>query len=213
MGSGLLSNTASRCGRKTNPREDRALIKITSLSRFALLIWAPVACDQSQPEISLEGQWVVEFQESGRKPPSVPTAGVLIFSRELPHYPGETEEFPPGAEIGRAFVPLASLSGQRVSGEDKHFGAYAGADRAETIWGQVVGQDSVQIDLAPHVNDFDPVLRGQIVNGTINGEWTIHSSGVPVRTGQFRMMRVPRDAWSDSAHVRAHREVRRWSAD
>jgi hypothetical protein len=188
------------------------MIKINALSRFALLAWVPVACDRSKPAISLEGQWAIELQESRTTPPSAPTDGVLVFDRDLPHYPNEREEFPPGAQIGRAFVPMARLNGRPVGGPGEHFGRYAGADRAETIWGQVIG-DSVQINLAPHINDFDPVLRGQIVDGTISGEWTIHANGFPIRTGQFRMMRVPRDSWSDSARVRAQREVHKWSAE
>lgn len=181
-----------------------------------LAVWACMplfACDQAWPKATLEGQWAIKLEAAAETKSSVPVEGVLVFSRDLPRYPNEKEEFPRQAEIGRAFVPIRNLGVESSADLDGRFTTYAGADHAETIWGHISRNDSVLIDLAPNVNDFDPYLRGKVVSGTIIGEWSIRTAGAANRRGRFVMTRIPRDAWSDSARVRAQRGVNRWNSD
>jgi hypothetical protein len=195
----------SVCGGRMDVKSWRTGILVPTFGVFVC------GCQEAQPNNVLDGQWVVELTV----PEAVPgaglrrTTGVLVFHRALPKYPDDDPDT--AIAIGRGYIefaPLAGLALGRRSGGPT-FGTWEGADRGETVHAKFDG-DSIKLDLAPHINDFDPLLRGRLTNDTIRG--AVQITGHPTQriTGFFQMWRVRRDSFSDSAVARARRGVRQW---
>ncbi len=195
----------STCGGQMEVRSWRTFAIMLALCVFEC------GCQKAQRNTALNGQWVVELTVPGAAPGTGPrtTTGVLVFHRALPKYPDGDPDT--AITIGRGYIefaPLAGLAlGERSGGPT--FGTWEGADRGETVHAWIAG-DSIDIDLAPHINDFDPLLRGRLANDSARGTLQITSQPTQRITGFFKMWRVPRDSFSDSAVARARRGVRQW---
>jgi hypothetical protein len=183
-----------------------------------LLLGSSISCDDRTVEGSpLEGEWLIEMHAPGREASS-PTGrsvrGVLVLDSDLPRYPDE--QWRTGDStflVGRAYidlVPLLRSTSEPVSQNHPPFASWQGSDRAETVFAKIGREDTVEIDLAPLINDFDPLLRGVIRGDTVRGQWTVVAHSVPPEDGSFIMWRTLRTAASDSALVRGRRGVRDW---
>jgi hypothetical protein len=168
-------------------------------------------CDRAKPDTGpLQGQWAIELTVPGIPSGAATrtTTGVLVFETTLSRYPDEKA---PALIVGRRYVNFGRLADSTAgaSSTGPGFATWQGGDRAETVHARINGSQ-VELDLAPHVNDFDPLLRGTLAGATVQGTFQITGDPIHPLTGHFRMWRVPRDMFSDSAIQRARRGVRHW---
>jgi hypothetical protein len=134
-------------------------------------------------------------QEAARRPPFPYRAG--RFYADLAHF------FGPGA------------SPRRRSAFDTT--GLAAADLGEELMARSDSPTVFTAFVAPHVMDAGLQLRGRQRGDTVTGTWQGAGWGTtPGPRGHFRMLRVPRTRFSDSAEARtiaAKRAWREWNPD
>jgi hypothetical protein len=161
----------------------------------------------------LDGQWAIEMHTSAGDGSTRSTSGIVVFDRSLARYPDDPAAGADSILTGRTYIDLRELGESNApvdSAREVSFRQWEGADRAETTYGRLHGERGVTIDLAPHVNDAAPTLVGTLQGDTVTGKWQVLSNQ-DTSVGGFTMWRVPENAFSDSARVRARRGVADWT--
>ncbi len=169
-------------------------------------IYATGACNSRQPVTPLSGEWAV--QVSGRQSTAV-QVGAIVFDARIPCYCDDVSQPPDGAIQGRAFVDWQSARGKPAPNR----GAFAtgpDSDMSESVAGLVHRDGTVIIE---GYGAGAARLTGRLDGDSIRGSWVYMSHSDTVARGTFRMSRVARSEYSDSAHARARRGVRKWRRD
>lgn len=175
-----------------------------------LLLAAVLGCRPgAAPADPLAGEWALVMEpptdSAARALPEV--RGVVVFRDGLPRYPDDPAPSD-SVRVGRAYLDFSGGDAPR-----SRFETGLGADRVETVHAFLAGEGRVRIDLAPHLNDANPVLTGRVANGAISGTWEFRTENEPPVRGAFTMRRKRSRAHADSASVRARRGVAEFNAD
>ncbi len=184
--------------------------------RSAILLFAAACVAACGSEVddpnTVEGEWALEvrWNDSVENRADRITEGVIVLDGALPRYPDEvddraTREVVPGRGYIQFPTPHARDSGTRL------FETGPGADRLEVLHAVLTPPDSLTIELAPLINDFDHVLRGRVTEDVIQGEVVApgRRTGPSVR-GTFLMRRRKPSTYSDSAVIRSRRGTAEW---
>lgn len=152
-----------------------------------------VGCRQRAPVDVMRGEWVV-LVPGGRQ--GEDTLGRMVFSHRIPCYCDDVFSLPEDGISGRAY--LGSGGG--------HPPKY-GSDLMEAVIARYSpADDSVFIEGIAHYR-----FAGRAENDSlITGEWVDVSNSTVQKMGTFVMRAVAPTAASDSARIRASREVARW---
>jgi hypothetical protein len=169
------------------------------------------ACRAGRGEGSaIEGEWGVQLSTTEVRGVAVARTaeGVLVLNNSLRRYPDDPRG-EVGGVVGRRYIDLESILRTPSSGQpgSKRFLAIPGADRYETVHARIGQHSHVVMDLAPHLKDASPTLRGVVAGDTIRGAWSIMAEGDTTARGTFVMWRTSIPWALDSAQRRSNRSV------
>lgn len=176
--------------------------RMFSIALPMTLLVVAAGCSSADHPVTLEGEWAIEFAGERATGGHVRADGVLVFDTATRCY-CNPHDLLPGVLIGRGYVDREALDSAR-RGVEKMFAPTIDGDEFEAMEG-MMKNDSVFISLPPGPAGLR--LRGWLHADSIRGGWVAESHTDTVLQGTFRMRRVPRSMYTDSAISRSRRAL------